>query len=327
MNNERSTDNEASAGKRTDENDELVARLMSLAGPRADIPSGTEARVRDKVESEWLRATAGRRHRRRAVPLALAASVVLVAVAIGFRSQEITPPAAVGSFARVVGEAGGYAAGDTVYRGDIVDSADGLSFVLRDTTSIRLDGNSSLRVDDGDEFTLLSGRVYVDTGDAIYRDRPITIRTGLGSVTDVGTQFAVALQAAELQVAVREGRVDIATADDTVGADAGTRVVVAAGTLPVAETISPADADWDWAEALAPAFDLDGRSLLDFLKWVARETGMDLEFADEADRRAAMAEIMSGSIDDLTPMEALVSVMPTTSFDYVIDGDAISITH
>ena len=65
--------------------------------------------------------------------------------------------------------------------------------------------------------------------------------------------------------------------------------------------------------------------MLDFLSWVARETGMELEFADDSDRAAADSARLYGSIDDLTPMEALASVMPTTSFDYLIDGDAISV--
>ena len=56
---------------------------------------------------------------------------------------------------------------------------------------------------------LLDGRVYADTGNYVYRDRALVIETGMGTVTDVGTQFSVDARGGSLDVAVREGRVDV----------------------------------------------------------------------------------------------------------------------
>jgi hypothetical protein len=308
-----------------DDRDEALAALLSLAGNRRDIPPGVEDRVRAGVETEWRRATAMRRTVRWAAPLALAASMVL-AVAIGFR-VDAPAPGPIGQVARVTDAAAGLLPGDAVNVADMLETsaAGGLSFVLEDDTSVRLAPGSTLRIDAEDAYTLLAGAVYVDTGGDPVAERRVGISTGFGTVTDVGTQFAVTLAASGMEVAVREGRVDIATGQAVVPATAGRRVTVASDAGTTSEPVSPSDAAWQWVEALAPQFRIEGKSVLDFLSWVARETGMELEFGDPGDRRAAETATLHGSIDDLTPMEALVSVMPTTRFSYVIDGDAISV--
>lgn len=325
MSNERNTGDEPPEERPSKGGDDALAALMTLAGSRTRIPEDAERRIRKSVQAEWRQATAVRRTVRWAAPLALAASVV-VALTIGLRTPEVVSRP-IGTVARVSDAAIGFAAGDEVAIGDTIatTASGGLSFSLRDDTSVRIARDSVLVIDGKAEFTLLAGAVYLDTGESIYPDRQIVLNSEFGTVTDVGTQFAVTLSQSAMRVAVREGRVDIATGARTLAALAGNSVTVAEGVSPVSDAISPVDEAWDWAEALAPRFDLEGRSVLDFLKWVSRETGMELEFASDADRQAAMSATLYGSIDDLTPMEALVSVMPTTAFDYVIDGDAISV--
>ena len=44
---------------------------------------------------------------------------------------------------------------------------------------------------------------------AVYGGPSITIRTGVGSATDIGTLFSVAHHDDDMRVAVREGRVDV----------------------------------------------------------------------------------------------------------------------
>ncbi len=41
-------------------------------------------------------------------------------------------------------------------------------------------------------------------------------------------------------------------------------------------------ADWDWVTLAAAPFDLDGRTLAEFLAWVAREGGWDVSFGTDA---------------------------------------------
>ena len=104
-----------------DRDDETMARLLRLAGPREPVPRDIEQRVYDRVHREWLTNTrapeservyakvhrdwARRRIVRRwTIPVAMAASVVL-AVALLLRPAPEPALIAVGTVAKIVGEA------------------------------------------------------------------------------------------------------------------------------------------------------------------------------------------------------------------------------
>lgn len=329
--------------------DEALARLLRIAGPRLDISPSVESRVYERVLKEWQVSTApadstrvyatvqrswrmaGVRRQliRWALPLAVAASAVLVAVML---QQPVAPTApAVGTVARVVGlpAKAGVANGDSVYPGETLTTGDGqgLSLLLVGSESVRLGSNSALRVDERARFTLLKGRVYADTGRFAYRNGGLQVDTGLGVVTDVGTQFAVAFDGDSLDVAVREGRVDVQQDSEVFVAIAGERLVVSkAGSAEVTE-LAPHSNYWNWAAALAPRFDIENKSLMDFLDWASREAGLELIFASDELRMAAMRTELHGSIQDFGPLEAIESVLATTAFKYRIEQGKVVIEY
>jgi ferric-dicitrate binding protein FerR (iron transport regulator) len=327
--------------------EEALARLMRIAGPRPDIPPDVESRVHERVLKEWQVSTApadstrvyenvqrswrmaGVRRQvfRWSVPLAVAASAVLVAVMM---QQPVAPTApAVGTVARVIGVSAeiGIANGDSVYPGATLATGDGqgLSLLLVGSESVRLDANSVLQIDDRARFTLLQGRMYADTGRFAYRNGGLQIDTDLGTVTDVGTQFAVEVDGDTLDVAVREGRVDVRQDADAFVAIAGERLVVnKAGSAEVTELASHSTY-WRWAAELAPRFDIENKSLMDFLHWASREAGLELVFASDELRMAAMRTELHGSVEDFGPIEAIESVLATTAFRYRIEQGKVVI--
>jgi len=235
----------------------------------------------------------------------------------------------VGTVAKAVaGGAGGNmpAPGQPVHAGDVLATGPGqrLSILINNVESLRLDENTTLAVVAKDEFRLDAGQVYADTGDFMYRDRGLVIDTAMGSVTDVGTQFAVQLGAERLDVAVREGRVDVSSGADEFVAVAGERLRLEQDEATV-DTIETHDPFWDWTAALAPVFEIENKSLLDFLRWAARETGRELEFEDNELRMSAMRTDLHGSVADFEPLEAVESVLATTRFRYRILADRIII--
>jgi len=305
--------------------DDTVAKLMNLAGPRADIPADIEARVHKKVRQDWRSATNKKVAMRWAVPAALAATVLIV-LAINFRATEM-PLQPVGVVAQVIGGSG-MAVGDTVYAGEYLKTGvdHGLSVSLNGDISLRLASDTSVRIDNIDEITLLQGQIYADSGDRIYRDRHITVQTPGGSATDIGTQFSVLYETDRMSIAVREGRVDVARDQSVVTAEAGDKLILEPGREAVFDHITPYDPAWNWATSLAPGFDIENRSLLDFLKWASRETGKTLIFSSDDVRMAAMGTELFGSILNFTPAEALESVLSTTQFRFSIDEKSITIT-
>ena len=62
-----------------------------------------------------------------------------------------------------------------------------------------------------------------------------------------------------------------------------------------------------------------------FLDWVAREGGWTIRFADEALRRSAPSIVLRGSIDGLTPEQALEAILPTCGLTHRIANGTVTI--
>lgn len=337
--------------KSNERNHAAIGRPLRLAGRRPAVPDHVEARVYARVHDEWQRATRepGEEQVYRAVhkawrsknrwsawrlamPLALAASVIL-AIFLVVKPDLVPAPDSVdyviGSVARVVGGDRSQlpAPGTRLVRGQRVATGpgEGLSVRVTGSESVRLAENTTVIFDGRHELTLLAGRIYADTGDFVYRDRNLVVTTPAGKVTDIGTRFVVAIDDTRLEVAVREGRVDVKRGANEHVAVGGERMTIAAdGDVAVEDVAAHADY-WNWAAGLAPAYDIDGKSLFDFLRWAARETGHELVFGDDEVRLAAMRTDLHGSIEGFAPLNAIDSVIATTSFRYRVDAGRIII--
>ncbi len=332
------------------QDDSTLAKLLKLAGPRAEIPLGVESRTYERVRAEWKSATRQsdgsniykkvRRAWRRdgrvdmamrwALPLGGVASA-LIAMFVLMQPAPV-PAIAVATVSKVVEPAAGnsrFVRDMTVYAGEslLTGEGEGLSLLLARSESLRIDENTELQVDGKDRFTLLKGRVYVDTGQFVYRDGGLTIDTEFASVTDVGTQFSVSAQDHVLDVAVREGRVDIANDSRAFAVMVGERMTLDQNNVGNVSKIDGYDEYWNWVADLAPEFDIEkNRSLFNFLEWAARETGRELIFEDDELRMSAMRDDVFGRISNLTPDEALLAILPVTSVRYKIEPGKIAIS-
>ena len=323
-------------------------RLMRLVGEIEPIGEDIESRVYEKVRAEWVsgascpeseRVYANVRRewkqtparslmRRWALPVALAAVAILAVAVIIQRAPQIPSNVPVGTIVRNLDDGSRhFAEGSPVYPGEtIVTGSDGgMSVTLANAESLRLDAATRLSVITSDQFRLHEGRIYADTGDFMYRDKGLIIETRLGTVTDVGTQFSVHAYGDILDVAVREGRVDIMDDTQEVVAVAGERMILEGGRHTTRQMLEAHDDYWNWMTDLTPSYDLENRSLLDFLRWAARETGRELEFEDNELLMAAMRTDLHGSVRDVTPVEAVAAVMSTTNFKYRLEKTKIVI--
>jgi ferric-dicitrate binding protein FerR (iron transport regulator) len=329
MANHENTGNGASGRKRRATGDDSIAKLLRLAGPRPAVPPDLEERVHDAVRNEWRNAVSQRRTFRWGVPAVLAATIVL-AVALVSRSPELSI-APIASVAMLDGNGtlsgGSPSPGDEIYPGDVITTGDhGVALAVANGLSLRLAAGTTATFDSIEELTLRTGQIYADTGQSIYDDRSITVHTSVGSAKDVGTRFAVAFLDGDMKVAVREGIVDVSDRRGSYTAEEGDMLTLQPNEDVIVDKISAYDDSWDWAAALAPAFEIENRSLLDFLKWAARETGKELVFENDDVRMGAMKAILGGdSVSGFTPTEAVDAVVPTTRFEHRIEAGRIII--
>jgi len=340
--------NESDKIERTVGDDETFAKLMKLAGERPEIPLSIESRVYHRVQEEWKNSTVEpnadkvyekvhKTWRRDALrgtilrwllPAGVAATAVIAMLMVSTPEPPVVQVA--GTISRVVGTgrlSSEYPEGTAVHAGEVISTGfgEGVSLLLARSESLRIDENTQLRVDAADQFTLLGGRVYADTGEFVYRTGGLKIETEFGLVTDVGTQFSVTATDLSLDVAVREGRVDVQSETDSYAARMGERLTLIQGEGAELVDLDTHDVYWNWIVDLTPVFDMTNKSLLDFLKWAARETGRDLQFESDESRMFAMRTDVHGSIDGLTPDEALEAILATTTVRYRIEEDKVVI--
>jgi hypothetical protein len=81
---------------------------------------------------------------------------------------------------------------------------------------------------------------------------------------------------------------------------------------------------WNWVNRTTPAADVDGKSLHEFLTWVCREMGLEMQFEGQAETVARSA-ILKGRIDT-APAEALRLRLATAALDWRIEEGVIYIT-
>ena len=138
------------------------------------------------------------------------------------------------------------------------------------------------------------------------------------SVTDIGTQFEVAVEGEALRIAVREGEVEVSTSGSLLHAGVrdgmGEALLLDGMALRDRQPISPVDPHWSWTQSARPGFKISGRSVYDYLDWAARETGCRLVFESDLVRQQAQLQRFGGQGEADTD---IAQVLRTTRFQFV----------
>lgn len=315
-----------------------IARLLAQAGRRPAAPAEREARVRSAVRARWrAEVDSAARKRRLAWAAACLAAAAAVAVVIGrgWWSREDRPSGAGESIAILLRAEGSVrlAGGGLLKRGDTLAPEAGIrtgpggraALSLSDGSSLRLDSETGVRLAAGPVLYLDRGSVYVDSGTWTARRSFLEVRTTLGVVRDIGTQFEVRLREDELWVSVREGLATLARGGRSFAAPAGTRLVAGARGSVQSRAVPVLGPDWDWVLAIAPEFRIEGRTLGAYLDWVSRETGWRVRFADPSIARDASTIILHGSVATLRPDETPAAVLPACGLRHRLSDSTLVI--
>jgi ferric-dicitrate binding protein FerR (iron transport regulator) len=318
--------------------EETLARLLRLSGPRPAVPELRTSRVREAAHTQWRRTVKSRERRRGLFWLAGAlAAAALLALAIGLRGQHPFRPASLAAAApaqveRVEGSVRGadrrlLTAGDTVFAGTPLETGDQGRAALRLATgsSLRVDVNTRMKWISGSTLELIEGALYVDTDSRKGGENPLEIVTRWGRVRERGTQFEVRLAEARLRVSVREGVATLSHAGRSYEAQEGFRLTLDPLGAPRTDPIPLHGQEWDWVLAIAPSFQLEGRTLGEFLEWVARETRWEVRFTDASAAERQSGIVLHGSVEGLRPDQMPATVLPTCGLRFHLDGNTLFI--
>ena len=284
------------------EKDEDVQRLLRMSGRRPAVPQDAEARVRSRVHEAWrseVDAAATRRRFIIALPLAAAAAIAVILFVLPSRQPAIAPAVTIATIERAVGDA--HFPRALVASSEIATGDGRAAIRMTNGTSIRIDSQTRLRLDDARTFTLRSGAIYVDTARSGVR-----VRTPFGIVRDIGTKFEVRVRDTGARVRVRDGQV--AVGDHR--ARRGEQLEVAKGGAVATDRITTWGDDWSWVNDVAPPFVVEGKRVAEFVVWFAAESGMEVRYDSQPTSRKAATAILHGSIGNLGPVAAAESVLP-----------------
>ncbi len=158
-----------------------------------------------------------------------------------------------------------------------------------------------------------------------YPKFSLSVRTDAGTVTPIGTRYQVSIADSDLMIMVREGVVSIESKQVSEQAAVSEQLLVSADGIITRSRIETYGGAWAWVERTTPEFSADGGTILVFLDWVSRETGMRVQFdSDETRRIAESARIVGyGALN--APSAASGVVMPTTGLRWEIRQGTIFI--
>jgi ferric-dicitrate binding protein FerR (iron transport regulator) len=327
-----------------DERDD-IATLVRLAGKRDEVSSSRAERVRAATRAHWRQAV-----RRRAwKPYAWVAAGLTTAAAVGALAITLRllplgggPPAPDSVLPLVESLAGSawredidgagprahpLAIGERLPLGTEISTAAGSGIAIRLASghSLRLDGSTSLRLLEPTSVALGRGALYVDSGFGAAPARSLAVRTSLGLVREVGTQFELRLDGDSLRVRLREGAVVVHRGERDHEVRSGTELELQPDGSVARRTIPAHGPEWDWMVGITPMLDLEGRTARAFLEWAARERGLGLAFSDEAVARSAGEIVLSGTVERLTLEQALDAVLPTCRMVFRVEEGLLKV--
>jgi len=313
-----------------------LEKVIRLAGRPTPVNPERADQIEKNTRERWQKLLARRRIKRRRRRLAkwsgaLAASIV---VAVTYMSRPAIEGPFVATVVSVVGAPETGAPGkamttlelDASLRAGSVletDSNDGIGLLLVSGHSLRLAPQSRIRIEI-ESVVLDVGALYLDSG-AGGQATPIEVRSPLASIQELGTQYLAELSEEVLQVSVREGMVRITQPNRVTTGNAGEMVELNGSgqirTVPVLEY----GEHWAWVTQLAPKVSLEDLNLSEFLHWLAREQGWQLEFATTDLARVARHVELFGSIEGLSGEDALSTVMSATRWSYRLENGVLKI--
>jgi ferric-dicitrate binding protein FerR (iron transport regulator) len=226
------------------------------------------------------------------------------------------------------GPRGEVRAGFEVPAGSLLETGGDGRLALRLSTgaSLRLDVRTRIEIASDRSLALLAGAVYIDSGSPGAPAGPadgVEIHTPAGLVREIGTQFEVRLTDAAVRLRVREGMVTVDRPAGRLEVTSGRELRVDGDGSTGVRDLPPHGEDWAWIEAITPLMEIEGRSLREFLDWMARERGLGIRFA-AGDLEAAAADIrLKGSIAGMSLDQALESVLMTCRMRPRIAGDLL----
>jgi hypothetical protein len=322
-----------------DPDEEAVRDLLKGAGKRRQLPGEDLAAITEAARIVWRTQYARNEPRaiRRWWPIPAAAAILFAAGVVwwtGSRPVAVEAPVMAAEVERASGlvlavlgedEPSLIITSQPLAAGSVVETQPDARLALR------LAGGESLRLDAASRARLVSARVVELERGALYLDTAgrgaVTVRTFAGDFHPAGTQFEVRIDESagrSVRLRVREGQVRLDAKNGSTTAVAGEELIVRDGKMTRGRALAHEES-WNWVVESVPMMDIEGRTLRDFLIWLAREKGWTLEYAGPDDEALSGTITLHGSVERQTADEALRIVTMSSGLEYRLRDGVLTI--
>ena len=318
-----------------------IEKLLAKMGPRTTPNAEKSAASKAAVRSHWQQVVNDNKRQRRTYLWAAAASIMLAVSMLVLnlnQSPDNMNPQMLASVTTFSGQVQWQQAdgdwqdlhfNDVIEAGTVIKTADQsyLSLKLTDQSEIRLAANSEI-LTLPDVIELRFGQLYHDT-DEVQAASPLIIQTSQGTVEHIGTRYLVSSQQGEVKVAVRSGQVKMTTDSQTqkehILLSNQMAVINTADDVAEISEISSYDDLWGWTFIAQADFDLNNRSLHDFVQWFAQQSGLavDWQNLESSSKRVRL----QGNIKNMSQEQAIKTVFYSTQYSYAINDGVLQISH
>lgn len=333
-----------SKGQRPEDMEQMFEAMFRGVASRPRPPGDVERSAFESFSRDWETHRNRPARGRHWAYLAAAASVLLavVSLVLFFRAGD-TPPVSAPAWTvqRVIGtvELGGHEGAVRLaatsgpmseVQGLPVSTLEDAGLLVRlsnGRAEVRVDQQTQLSFQGVSRIELDSGRIFVDVppgAQAGDDNIPLEIITGLGRIRHLGTQFMVSAAGdQEVEVLLREGSVEIESGRESLIAQAGEKGTIESSGAVTSEPVPVYGPSWAWIEDLAPSYDLEGKTLEQFLDWVGRQTGKLIVFDSARAKQVATTAVLHGRPVELAPLDALDLVLQTSGLSWDEQGGSI----
>jgi ferric-dicitrate binding protein FerR (iron transport regulator) len=316
--------------QREQREDELLRRLLRLGGEPPPISEAVAQRIHQNVHAHWKGDLRRRMLRRLAFTIAGAIAACFAGLFVAWfwlvKSTVETVPVAIVQSGRAIADE----AGTPMVRKSIVRAGSFLETQLDGRVFLRIFGGAELRLGrstriqflSASDFVLKRGLIDLDTGNT---GRRFTVSTSMGNIIDHGTRFQILLDDHQIEISVREGEVLLNRNGTARSIGAGSRLTALTNGDIFVSRFNPLMLDSEWASQTSPGYDLEGRSLMEFLSWISNQNAWKLEFAEPNFKKVEGTIVLHGSVQNLTSNQMLAAVLPVCGLSYKLHDGVLTI--
>ncbi len=309
--------------------------ILKHADMREMASETSKARIKKELHSHWKKSTATQRPKlwNKKIPMALAASILFLSLlGLLFSKNNVTREILLeqvhGDIAIFSNQQKAIKAqpGSRLTLGSSIKTttSGSATILLPMLGNVRLDSNSQLTFNEVNHLLLESGRIYFESSNNINHSQ-IKITTNQGTIKNTGTQFEVQSQSNALSIRVREGSIYFDSNYGSQTLQSGYQLTTLPSGTSQTNAIDANDSSWNWIHALAPQFELEGKSLHQYLLWVSREYALEIEFTRDTELQSRNV-LLHGDIELLELEQALKVVFSATRLKYELKGKTLIVS-